>query len=152
MSKKNILLIGLALFLMVGGPTVLAAQTAAPAAGAQTTAPVAPAADPAAQAAPAPAPAPAIPAAVQYTETDSSAAAGDKDLITDELFKAGLAYRSGDYIGALDSLWIAQEAMWRKAPLGVRNVAFITEQPENFGTYKPKAGETFKSPEPLILY
>lgn len=65
---------------------------------------------------------------------------------------ADTAYRQGDYIGALDALWAAQEMMWRRAPLGVRNVAFVTEQPENFGSYKPKVGQDFKSPEPLILY
>jgi len=36
--------------------------------------------------------------------------------------------------------------------LGVRNVAFVTDQPDNFGTYSPKGGEDFKAPEPLILY
>lgn len=72
--------------------------------------------------------------------------------ITKELAKADTACRQGDYIAALDSLWAAQEMVWRQAPLAVRNVAFVTEQPENFGTYKPKMGEDFKSPEPLILY
>lgn len=169
MSKKNIISSGLALFLILIAPSVLTAQEKAalpaetPAAqGAESETPL-----PAAQAAeaqptetqpaevkPATEPAAAAvepPPAVQYGAAPD-VSAGDKDLITDELFKAGLAYRSGDYIGALDSLWAAQEAMWRKAPLGVRNVAFVTEQPENFGTYKPKVGETFKSPEPLILY
>lgn len=72
--------------------------------------------------------------------------------ITKELARADTACRQGDYIAALDSLWAAQEMVWRRAPLAVRNVAFVTEQPENFGTYKPKIGEDFKSPEPLILY
>lgn len=72
--------------------------------------------------------------------------------INKELANADTSYRQGDYIGALDALWAAQEMMWRRAPLGVRNVAFVTEQPENFGSYKPKAGQDFKSPEPLILY
>jgi len=72
--------------------------------------------------------------------------------ISQELARADKAQRDGDYIGAMDSLWRAQEKIWRRAPLGVRNVAFITEQPENFGTYQVKAGEDFKSPEPLIFY
>ena len=160
MSKKNIVSLGLSLFLIIIGPAALLAQEKAATAPAEAKT-----AEGAAQAAPDIQPAPAQPApeaqpaaapapAVQYSANDSASEAlsSDKDVITDELFKAGLAYRSGDYIGALDSLWIAQEAMWRKAPLGVRNVAFVTEQPENFGTYKPKSGETFKSPEPLILY
>lgn len=81
-----------------------------------------------------------------------SAQLTDAERISLELAKADGAFKSGDYIGALDSLWVAQEEMWRKAPLGVRNVAFVTEQPENFGTYQPKVGEDFKNPEPLILY
>ena len=155
MSKKNIISLGLALFLMIIGPAALSAQEKAPAAEGPApeaqAEPAPPAAETAEPTEAAPPAAPAAPA-VQYSAADTTALASDKDVITDELFKAGLAYRSGDYIGALDSLWIAQEAMWRKAPLGVRNVAFVTEQPENFGTYKPKSGETFKSPEPLILY
>ncbi|MDL2259760.1 hypothetical protein LJB99_02640 [Deltaproteobacteria bacterium OttesenSCG-928-K17] len=72
--------------------------------------------------------------------------------ITVALATAEKAQREGDYIGALDALWRAQEMVWRRAPLGVRNVAFVTEPPEGFGTYNIKPGEDFKSPEPLILY
>ena len=79
-------------------------------------------------------------------------AADEGVLILSELDKSKGAIINGDYIGGLDALWAAQEIMWRKAPLGVRSVAFVTEQPENFGTYQPKVGEDFKSPEPLILY
>ncbi|MDR1043546.1 MAG: hypothetical protein LBP33_00280 [Candidatus Adiutrix sp.] len=76
----------------------------------------------------------------------------DAARILSELAKAEAAVRTDDYIGALDALWAAKEMLWNKAPLGVRNVAFVTEHPENFGTYQPKVGEDFKSPEPLILY
>jgi len=76
----------------------------------------------------------------------------DRNAILSELTKANAAVLNDDNIGALDAIWAAQEMLWNKAPLGVRNVAFVTEQPENFGTYQPKAGEDFKSPEPLILY
>ncbi|MDR3038320.1 MAG: hypothetical protein LBV21_03365 [Candidatus Adiutrix sp.] len=72
--------------------------------------------------------------------------------VSQNLSQADSAYKSGDYIGALDALWAAKEEIWRKAPLGVRNVAFVTDQPENFGTYQPKDGQDFKAPEPLILY
>jgi hypothetical protein len=68
------------------------------------------------------------------------------------LAKAVSAYQSGDYLGALDALWAAQEEIWRRAPLGIRNVAFVIDQPDNFGTYQPKDGEDFKAPGPLILY
>jgi len=75
-----------------------------------------------------------------------------QDTVSRNLSQAGSAYQSGDYIGALDALWAVQEEIWRRAPLGVRNVAFVIDQPDNFGTYQPKAGEDFKAPEPLILY
>ena len=78
--------------------------------------------------------------------------AQDQAAVSQNLSQADTAYQSGDYIKALDAIWAAQEEVWRQAPLGVRNVAFVTEQPENFGTYKPKTGEDFKAPEPLILY
>ena len=75
-----------------------------------------------------------------------------QDTVSRNLSQAGSAYQSGDHLGALDALWAALEEIWLKAPLGVRNVAFVTDQPENFGTYQPKDGEDFKAPEPLILY
>ncbi|MDR2725488.1 MAG: hypothetical protein LBC90_05390 [Candidatus Adiutrix sp.] len=75
-----------------------------------------------------------------------------QDTVSTNLAQAGSAYQSGDHIGALDALWAAQEEIWRRAPLGVRNVAFVTDQPDNFGTYHPKEGQDFKAPEPLILY
>ena len=77
---------------------------------------------------------------------------GAQDAFSLNLSQIGSAYMGGDYLGALDALWAAQEEIWRLAPLGVRNVAFVVDQPENFGTYNPKAGENFKAPEPLILY
>lgn len=79
-------------------------------------------------------------------------AQAQEDPIAQELAKAVTAYSQDDHIATLDALWAAQEGLWNKAPLGVRNVAFVTSQPENFGTYQPKDGEDFKSPEPLILY
>lgn len=111
-----------------------------------------------AQTSPDPAAATEAPASAEPTEAKAGEApTGQPDeeeltKITKELARADTACRQGDYIATLDSLWAAQEMVWRRAPLAVRNVAFVTEQPENFGTYKPKIGEDFKSPEPLILY
>jgi len=75
-----------------------------------------------------------------------------QDAVSQNLSKAGSAYQSGDYLGALDAIWAAEEEIWRRAPLGVRNVAFAIDQPDSFGIYQPKDGEDFKAPEPLILY
>jgi hypothetical protein len=91
-------------------------------------------------------------AALFLTALLPAAAPAQEDPIALELSNAVSAYSRGDHIATLDALWAAQEDLWNKAPLGVRNVAFITSQPENFGTYQPKSGENFTSPEPLILY
>ncbi len=91
-------------------------------------------------------------AALSAFPANAQPSSDDRGAILSELGKANDSVLSDDFIGALDAIWAAQEMLWNKAPLGVRNVAFVTEQPENFGTYQPKAGEDFKSPEPLILY
>jgi len=75
-----------------------------------------------------------------------------QDEVSRNLNMAGTAYQGGDYLGALDALWAAQEEVWRRAPLGVRNVAFVTDHPDGFGSYQPRDGEDFKAPEPLIIY
>ncbi|MDR0881689.1 MAG: hypothetical protein LBP55_03990 [Candidatus Adiutrix sp.] len=101
------------------------------------------------EAAPSP---PAQPPAEAAGQEKTAPPADEQNSISQVLAKSDAAYRRGDYIEALDALWAAEEMMWRRAPLGVRNVAFVTEQPENFGTYSPKIGEDFRSPEPLIFY
>ncbi|MDR0548252.1 MAG: hypothetical protein LBI10_02400 [Deltaproteobacteria bacterium] len=68
------------------------------------------------------------------------------------LDKAKAAHSIGDNKTALEAIWVAQAAIWNAAPLGVKNVAFVTEQPENFGSYKPKNGIDFQSHEPIIFY
>ncbi|MDR1051825.1 MAG: hypothetical protein LBP95_12300 [Deltaproteobacteria bacterium] len=62
------------------------------------------------------------------------------------------AYSSGDNITALNAISDAQQALWNASPLGVRNVAFVTEQATDFGMYNPKIGEEFPGDEPMILY
>ncbi|MDR2422373.1 MAG: hypothetical protein LBE01_03245 [Deltaproteobacteria bacterium] len=71
---------------------------------------------------------------------------------TAALDRAKAAHVAGDDKSALEAIWVAQEAIWNDVPLGVRNVAFVVEQPENFGSYVPKEGADFQSHEPLILY
>lgn len=93
-----------------------------------------------------------VPAASSPAPAKGLPTAEERNEISQALARADKAQQEGDYIGAMDALWQAQEKIWQRAPLGVRNVAFITEQPENFGTYQIKAGEDFKSPEPLIFY
>ena len=108
---------------------------------------------PAVALAPPPATPPAEATGQEQTVPQPAAPSPDEQsYISQELAKSDAAYRRGDYIEALDALWAAEEMMWRRAPLGVRNVAFVPEQPENFGTYTPKTGEDFRSPEPLIFY
>ncbi|MDR1608360.1 MAG: hypothetical protein LBT38_08145 [Deltaproteobacteria bacterium] len=68
------------------------------------------------------------------------------------LDQASAAARIGDNKAALESIWAAQEALWNQAPLSIRNAYFVTEQPENFGSYKPRANADFQDNEPLIFY
>jgi hypothetical protein len=68
------------------------------------------------------------------------------------LDKAINAHRVGDNITALEAIWAAQEFIWNLSPLGVRNAAFVTEEPLEYGVYKPKEGETFSPGELIILY
>ncbi|MDR1309352.1 MAG: hypothetical protein LBL95_05580 [Deltaproteobacteria bacterium] len=68
------------------------------------------------------------------------------------LERAKNGHAVGDNLNALNSIREAEEALWNMAPLGVRNVAFVTEKPQKFGFYTPKAGEDFSDDEPLILY
>ncbi|MDR1658409.1 MAG: hypothetical protein LBT47_12835 [Deltaproteobacteria bacterium] len=58
----------------------------------------------------------------------------------------------GDNIQAMESIWRAQELLWNSTPLGVRNVALVSEPPESFGIYTPRVGEDFRDGEPIILY
>ena len=82
----------------------------------------------------------------------SAGAQGGGGTPPQNLAEAVELYDSGDYTAALKSLDQAKEAIWNIAPLSVRNVHFIDGQPTNFGTYQPRVGTSFKSPEPLILY
>jgi hypothetical protein len=68
------------------------------------------------------------------------------------LQKAQEAHIRGDNLTALEALFQAQQAIWNFSPLGLRNAVFILEEPEYFGTYKPKVGENFTSSELLIFY
>ncbi|MDR2141340.1 MAG: hypothetical protein LBR11_06065 [Deltaproteobacteria bacterium] len=85
---------------------------------------------------------PTQPAAGQPTSSEAMAA----------LNKAMAAHSIGDNKTALEAIWVAQQAIWNQAPLGIRNSHFVTEQPENFGSYTPKVGDDYRSHEPLIFY
>jgi hypothetical protein len=68
------------------------------------------------------------------------------------LGRAQDAHGLGDNLTALNSIREAEEALWNSAPLGIRNVVFVTERPEKYGFFTPKVGEDFSEDEPLILY
>ncbi|MDR3203640.1 MAG: hypothetical protein LBV23_02685 [Deltaproteobacteria bacterium] len=86
----------------------------------------------------------------QDAATDALAKA--QNAAMNALSRAQNAHSVGDNITALESIWEAQEAIWNLSPLGVRNVAFVTEPPDEFGIYTPKVGEEFGQDELLILY
>jgi hypothetical protein len=71
--------------------------------------------------------------------------------VISSLDHAKAAHSVGDNITALEAIWAAQEAIWNHAPLAVRNVAFVTTQPEVFGLYTPKAGENFSDEDTIVV-
>ncbi|MDR2340269.1 MAG: hypothetical protein LBF40_09105 [Deltaproteobacteria bacterium] len=66
--------------------------------------------------------------------------------------KAQEAHIRGDNLTSLEALFQATQGVWTFSPLGIRNAAFVLEEPEYFSTYKPKVGENFTSSELLIFY
>jgi hypothetical protein len=68
------------------------------------------------------------------------------------LQKAEEAHVRGDNLTALESLFQAIQGIWNYSPLGLRNAAFVLDEPQYFATYQPKVGEDFTSSELLIFY
>jgi hypothetical protein len=77
-------------------------------------------------------------------------AASQEAMMALDRAKASLA--GGDDKAALEALAAAQEAIWKDAPMGVRNDMFVSEPPESFGSYKPKGGADFTPNEKLVFY
>ncbi|MDR3154687.1 MAG: hypothetical protein LBW85_10575 [Deltaproteobacteria bacterium] len=69
------------------------------------------------------------------------------------LARAEAAHSVGDNVTAVLSIWTALESVWgMMGEMGIRNAAFVTEEPEYFGVYQPKQGEDFQPGELIILY
>ncbi|MDR2613406.1 MAG: hypothetical protein LBG06_11535 [Deltaproteobacteria bacterium] len=69
------------------------------------------------------------------------------------LDRAEAAHAIGDNVTAMLSIWDAMESVWNlMGEMGIRNAAFILEEPEFFGIYQPKPDENFMSGELIILY
>lgn len=65
---------------------------------------------------------------------------------------ADSAYRDGQFVDAIRQLQTAIEAVWNEAPLSVNNLHFITNEPQGFGDFQPRADNVFDSIEPVRLY
>ena len=55
-------------------------------------------------------------------------------------------------IEAIDSARAAVVEALNKAPLGFRRVLFVSDVPEGFAAYRPRADNVFAPDEPLIIY
>lgn len=66
--------------------------------------------------------------------------------------QANTAYNRGDYAAAIVHLREATEGVWNKAPLTVRNVTLVKDQPQGYGRYTPRTGSLFEAIDPILLY
>jgi len=80
-----------------------------------------------------------------------SQAAGAADP-TAAITRANTSFFKGDYLKAVDHLQEALQVVWNKAPLAVRNVTFVAEQPEGYGQYQPRGEDVFEAVDPILLY
>ncbi len=55
-------------------------------------------------------------------------------------------------IAAINAARAATAEALSSAPLGFRRILFVSEVPEGFADYKPRAGNVFTPDEPLIVY
>ncbi|HET9273251.1 MAG TPA: hypothetical protein VFO09_03185 [Methyloceanibacter sp.] len=55
-------------------------------------------------------------------------------------------------IEAIDSARTAVTEALNKAPLGFRRILFVKDIPEGFAAYQPRADNTFRTDEPIIVY
>jgi hypothetical protein len=81
--------------------------------------------------------------------TAGTALAGEiEDLARDAEAKAN----AGQHIEAVEALRRAINLLTAKGPLTLRRVQFISEPPQGFGIYQPRANNVFQAGEPLIVY
>jgi hypothetical protein len=65
---------------------------------------------------------------------------------------ASAAYSEGDLMKTMDLLRTALVGVYGEAPLIAQNVHFVTEEPQAYGMYSPRSGNTFDGVEPIQLY
>lgn len=66
--------------------------------------------------------------------------------------RANTSLNAGDYGGTVFHLREALQEVWNQAPLLAQNVHFVTDQPEAYGMYKPRANNVFDAVDPILLY
>jgi hypothetical protein len=55
-------------------------------------------------------------------------------------------------LGEIDKREAAVVEAWQKTPLTIRRAVFVSEHPEGFGMYQPRASNIFKPGELLVVY
>ncbi|MBU2551263.1 MAG: hypothetical protein KKB20_22815 [Proteobacteria bacterium] len=66
--------------------------------------------------------------------------------------KAQASYMQGKSVDSIGWLREAMQGVWEKTPLTIQNLTLITDQPQGYGVYTPRAGSEFESIDPLIVY
>jgi hypothetical protein len=57
-----------------------------------------------------------------------------------------------DPLEKLKSLRAELEYAWNETPLTATNIAFVTQQPEGYGMYVPRADDIFNAIDPILIY
>ncbi len=70
----------------------------------------------------------------------------------DNCRKAAAALDGGNYDQAIDLIRAALSEAWLAAPLTLRNVTWVTEEPQAFGIYKPRPHNRFAPGETIHIY
>ena len=70
----------------------------------------------------------------------------------EDMSRAAKSYYDGKYVEAVDILRGVMTAVFQQAPLTVRHVTFVSEEPEGFGAYKERSDSAFDSIDPVQLY
>lgn len=60
--------------------------------------------------------------------------------------------QAGQHVEAFNTLRNALSTLAANAPLGFRQVMFVTKPPAGFGLYEPRADGQFRRGEPMIIY
>lgn len=68
------------------------------------------------------------------------------------LGQADSSHAKGQYVDTVLLLREALVQVWNQAPLTVRNINYVADQPSAYGIYQPYDGDEFDPVNPIMLY